>query len=137
MYPLDRGLWGATTRITQLRDALRDVVGSDRGTGKKARVPGIAVAGKTGTSQVVKLGKTRLKAAQIPYNQRDHAWFVSYAPADDPEIAIACLVEHADGGGGAIAAPTAQQVLSAYFKLRAQREETKYADVRPAARLPF
>ena len=46
---------------------------------------------------------------------RDHAWFIAYAPADDPTIAVACLVEHAGGGGGAIAAPIVGQVLDHYF----------------------
>jgi penicillin-binding protein 2 len=125
----------STLRV--LRDALRDVVGTDRGTGKKARIPGVEVAGKTGTAQVVKLGKTRLKASQLSRRQRDHAWFVSYAPFDEPEIAVATLVEHADGGGGAVAAPITQAVLGAYFKLRAEREGKAYADVRSAAHFAF
>ena len=100
----------------QVREALRDVVNTDRGTGKKARLNGIEVAGKTGTSQVVTLGKTRLKASQVPWQQRDHAWFVAYAPVDAPEIAVAALVEHADGGGGAVAAPVAHEVMAAVLR---------------------
>jgi len=46
---------------------------------------------------------------------RDHAWFIAFAPFDAPEIAIACIVEHAGGGGGAFAAPVVQQVLAHYF----------------------
>lgn len=119
----------------QLRQALRDVVA--KGTGSKAKLEGIEVGGKTGTSQVVTLGKTRLKAAQLPREQRDHAWFVAFAPVDEPQIAVAVIVEHADGGGGAIAAPAAKQIMQAYFRLQQEREPSKYADVRPAARLPF
>ena len=102
--------------ITQLQAALRDVVESDHGTGKKARVEGIEVAGKTGTSQAVRL-KTDRKVNQqlLPREQRDHAWFVSFAPVEGPEIAVACLIEHAGGGGGAMAAPVVQKVLSYYF----------------------
>lgn len=102
--------------MAQLRSALRDVVESERGTGKKARVEGIEVAGKTGTSQAVRL-KTDHKVNQLllPREQRDHAWFVAFAPVDAPEIAIACLIEHAGGGGGAMAAPVVQKVLAYYF----------------------
>ena len=113
------------TALKQVREALVDVVA--RGTGKKAALPDIAVAGKTGTSQVVTLGKQRIPAAKLQWNQRDHAWFVAYAPADDPEIAIATLVEHADGGGGAVAAPITKQVLEAFFRLREEREPARYA----------
>jgi penicillin-binding protein 2 len=108
------GLKSAT--LSQLKSALRDVVESEHGTGKKARVEGIEVAGKTGTSQAVRL-KTDRKVNQqlLPREQRDHAWFVSFAPVGAPEVAIACLIEHAGGGGGAMAAPVVQKVLSYYF----------------------
>ena len=108
------GLKAAT--LSQLKSALRDVVESEHGTGKKARVEGIEVAGKTGTSQAVRL-KTDRKVNQqlLPREQRDHAWFVSFAPVGAPEVAIACLIEHAGGGGGAMAAPVVQKVLSYYF----------------------
>jgi penicillin-binding protein 2 len=79
-------------------------------------VEGIEVAGKTGTSQTVRL-KTDRKVNQqlLPREQRDHAWFVSFAPVGAPEVAVACLIEHAGGGGGAMAAPVVQKVLSYYF----------------------
>jgi penicillin-binding protein 2 len=97
-----------------VREAMRDVVMSDRGTGKKARVPGVVVAGKTGTAQVVTMGD-RERSNKGARQTRDHAWFISFAPFDAPEIAIACIVENAGGGGGAIAAPIVQQVLAFYF----------------------
>lgn len=102
--------------LGQVQAALRDVVMSERGTGKKARVEGIEVAGKTGTSQAVRL-KTDRKVNQqlLPREQRDHAWFVAFAPVGAPEVAVACLIEHAGGGGGAMAAPIVQKVLSYYF----------------------
>ncbi|MCX8072208.1 MAG: penicillin-binding protein 2 [Candidatus Binatia bacterium] len=121
------------TTLKQIRDALRDVVESERGTGKKARLRGIPVAGKTGTSQVVKLGKDRTKPERLPRHHRDHAWFVAYAPADDPEIAAAAIVEHADGGGGQVAAPLVREVLSEYFALKEQRERRSYAQDRSPA----
>jgi penicillin-binding protein 2 len=109
------------TTLRQVREALRDVVMTDRGTGKRGRVKGIEVAGKTGTSQVVTLGKERVKASKLPRNQRDHAWFVAYAPVEEPQIAVATLVEHADGGGGAVAAPIAQKVMETFFQLQNER----------------
>ncbi|HYR96587.1 MAG TPA: penicillin-binding protein 2 [Candidatus Binatus sp.] len=101
--------------LAQIRSAMRDVVMTDDGTGKKGRVVGIDVAGKTGTSQVVKMGSDRNRANRGAELTRDHAWFIAFAPAEAPEIAIACIVEHAGGGGGAIAAPVVQQVLTHYF----------------------
>ncbi len=101
--------------LAQVREGMRDVVMSESGTGKKARVPGIEVAGKTGTSQVVKMGEDRARANRGAQVMRDHAWFIAFAPFDAPEIAIACIVEHAGGGGGAFAAPVVQQVLAHYF----------------------
>jgi penicillin-binding protein 2 len=97
-----------------VREAMRDVVMSDRGTGKKARIPGVTVAGKTGTAQVVKMGE-RERSNKGARATRDHAWFISFAPYENPEIAVACIVENAGGGGGAIAAPTVRQVLAHYF----------------------
>ena len=101
--------------LEQVRAGMRDVVMSDSGTGKKARVLGIEVAGKTGTSQVVKMGEDRNRQNRGAEATRDHAWFIAFAPVEAPEIAIACIVEHAGGGGGAFAAPVVQQVLEHYF----------------------
>jgi penicillin-binding protein 2 len=114
------------TALKQVQEALVDVVA--HGTGKKAALPDVAVAGKTGTSQVVTLGKERIPAAKLKWDQRDHAWFVAYAPADEPTIAIATLVEHAEGGGGgAVAAPVTRKVLETYFRLREERQAARYA----------
>jgi penicillin-binding protein 2 len=101
--------------LDKVRSAMRDVVMSDRGTGKKARVLGTEVAGKTGTAQVVKLGVDRERSNKGAKKTRDHAWFIAYAPIDKPEIAIAAIVEHAGGGGGAIAAPLVHTILNHYF----------------------
>lgn len=89
------------------------------GTGYAQRSPDYLVAGKTGTAQVVKLGATRLKAAQVGYFQRDHAWFAAFAPADDPEIVVVVLNEHS-GFGASNAAPTAGALIKAFFELKAQ-----------------
>jgi penicillin-binding protein 2 len=97
-----------------VREAMRDVVMSDRGTGKKSRIPGVVVAGKTGTAQVVAMGD-RARSNKGARTTRDHAWFIAFAPYEAPEIAVATVIEHAGGGGGAIAAPVVKQVLEYYF----------------------
>jgi penicillin-binding protein 2 len=87
------------------------VVNEPGGTGAMARLYDVKVAGKTGSSQVVKLrdGKNNSK-----YQYRDHALFVAFAPFDKPEIAVAVVVEHGEHGGSA-AAPIAGRILRAYF----------------------
>jgi peptidoglycan glycosyltransferase len=90
--------------LTQL---MVDVV--ENGTGKGAAIPGVQVAGKTGT-------------AQTGEGQAPHAWFVCFAPADQPRIAVAVIVEHGgdvgnEATGGRLAAPIAKAVLEAHRKV--------------------
>jgi penicillin-binding protein 2 len=79
------------------------------------------MAGKTGTAQVVKMGARRLRAEQVSYFERDHAWFAAFAPAEDPEIVVVVLNEHS-GFGASNAAPTASAVVRKWFELKAQDE---------------
>ena len=102
-----------------VRDGMREVVHGERGTGKKALLPHIEVAGKTGTSQVV--SRIHDEEEQVPRHHRDHAWFIAFAPVQNPQIAVACLIEHAGKGGGDVAAPVVRQVLEAYFRIVEQR----------------
>lgn len=106
------------TTLVELRSALRDVVMGSSGTGRRARVEGVEVAGKTGTAQVVRLARSSGRGKHTPRSQREHAWFVAYAPAGEPEIAVACLVEHAGAGGGTAAAPLVGELLAHYFSTR-------------------
>ena len=99
-----------------VRRALFDVVHGARGTGKRARSELVEIAGKTGTAQVAEMRGEAVKSEDLPYLVRDHAWFVAYAPAEDPEIAVATLVEHG-GHGGATAAPITKKIIEAYFLL--------------------
>ena len=85
------------------------------GTGGAARSPLIQVAGKTGTAQVIEMKGAYLKSEQLSYFNRDHAWFVSYAPVDKPQIAVAVLVEHG-GHGGSAAAPLAKKVFEKFVE---------------------
>jgi penicillin-binding protein 2 len=111
----------------QLQKSTRDVilkgllaaVNQPFGTGWWSRLTETTMAGKTGTAQVVKLGVQRQKAAQVPYFERDHAWFAAFAPADDPEIVVVVLNEHS-GFGASNAAPTASALVKKYMELKAQ-----------------
>ena len=94
-------------RLTRIHNALADVV--KVGTGGMAKSPLIEVAGKTGTAQVVEMKGAYVKTEQLSQFTRDHAWFVSYAPVQSPQVAIAVLVEHG-GHGGDAAAPMAKKV---------------------------
>ncbi len=112
---IDTDLGLRPTTLHQLREALRDVVESPRGTGRNAHLPSVEVGGKTGTVQVFRMGQNRIKTADLPRHLRDHAWFVAFAPVEDPEIAIAVLIEHAGTGGGATAAPIARDLADFWF----------------------
>jgi peptidoglycan glycosyltransferase len=72
----------------------------EEGTGTAARLQGISVAGKTGT-------------AEIPGTSENQVWFIGYAPADKPRLAVAVTIERTQGEGGTVAAPIAKQVLQA------------------------
>ncbi len=71
------------------------------GTGTGAQISGVTVAGKTGTAE--------------NETNKDHAWFVGYAPAENPQIAVAVLLEYDGGGGGSNAAPIAKRVMQKYL----------------------
>lgn len=83
------------------------VVNEPGGTGGAARIAGFDIAGKTGTAQVVGLGKDTGK-------NKDHSWFVSYAPAWKPEIAMIALIENV-GFGGKFAAPAVHNIYNSYL----------------------
>jgi len=84
------------------------------GTGVAGQVPGIDVAGKTGTAE---LGPAALEPGQVLAPGEDpplseNAWFASYAPAKKPELAIAVMLINATGGGGTVAAPIARDIYA-------------------------
>ncbi len=107
-----------------IRAALVQAVNDKHGTGGRAALAGITVAGKTGTSQVVHTSRFEgFKAKDIPKKYRDHAWFACFAPADKPEVAMAVLVEHG-GHGGSVAAPIAHKVLQKYFNEKTKGKST-------------
>lgn len=95
-----------------IRQLMIEVV--NNGTGLAAAVPGIQVAGKTGTAE---LGPAALEAGEEleegeePPQELD-AWFTAFAPASDPKLAVAVMVVDSTGDGGEVAAPIAQQILA-------------------------
>jgi penicillin-binding protein 2 len=103
--------------LERVRNGLADVVRGAGGTGGAARSKIVEIAGKTGTAQVVEMKGAYLKSEQLAYFSRDHAWFVSYAPVQDPQIAVVILVEHG-GHGGSAAAPMAKKVIEKYMELK-------------------
>ncbi len=107
-----------------VKEGLLAVVNEPRGTGAAARLYEVKVAGKTGTSQVVKLKDTR---GPVAYQHRDHALFVAFAPYDKPEIAVSVVVEHGEHGGGA-AAPVAGKILRQYFESKGVIKVKKTTD---------
>ncbi len=97
--------------VEGIQRSLASVV--SEGTARRANSPLVTIAGKTGTSQVVALRPDKEK--DTPKEFRDHAWFVSYAPFDNPQIAVAVLAEHS-GHGGSAAAPLARELIEAFIK---------------------
>ncbi len=97
--------------LDAVRRGMSAVVNEDGGTGSAAKLEsGETVAGKTGTSQVSRLSAER--QGELPWEQRDHALFVAYVPADKPRYALSVIIEHG-GGGGSTAAPIARDLLAA------------------------
>ncbi|MCZ7652396.1 MAG: penicillin-binding protein 2 [Thermoanaerobaculia bacterium] len=95
----------AARHLAAVREGLWQVV-NEQGTGAAAFVPGLDIAGKTGTVQVI-AQETWIDSDTLPYAQRDHAWFASYAPAHDPRLVVVVFVEHG-GKGSRAAAPVAK-----------------------------
>jgi len=91
-------------QLAQLREAMQDVV-SARGTANSATIQGVVLAGKTGTAQ------------NATDRDRDHAWFVGYAPAEKPRIVVAVMLEF--GEHGYAAARIASKVVEYYLRAKA------------------
>jgi len=93
------------------------VVNEGGGTGGNARVEGFDICGKTGTAQVASRDKAGAKT-------KDHAWFISFAPRDEPEMAGVILTENA-GFGGTHSAPKAKAIYEAYYRRTRHLDETQ------------
>ncbi|MBW3670811.1 MAG: penicillin-binding protein 2 [Acidobacteria bacterium] len=108
--------------LASMRDGLWKVVNEIGGTGGNARIEGLDVSGKTGTVQVIQQA-TWVRAESLPFKYRDHAFFASFAPRDNPRLAVVVFVEHG-GHGGSDAAPLAREIYAAYF--RNQIEQNRF-----------
>ena len=100
--------------IAVVKDGMKAVVNAAGGTGWRARLTSAEVCGKTGSAQVV--SKERLEQSPDDPSILPHGWFVAFAPAEEPRVALAVIVEHGGSGGGA-AAPVARKILARFFSL--------------------
>lgn len=103
--------------LAAIQQGMNKVVNGEQGTAKSSRIvePTLAMAGKTGTSQVRNITAAEREAGVIsnddlPWDRRDHALFVGFAPVDAPRYAVAVVVEHG-GGGSTAAAPIGRDVI--------------------------
>jgi penicillin-binding protein 2 len=104
-----------TLRI--VKKGLMDAVNKPTGTGWIARIAGVDVAGKTGTAQVVRMAEDDedepIESKLLRH--RDHGWFIAFAPAEEPRIAVAVLIEHG-GHGSTAAGPIAREMIKTYLE---------------------
>lgn len=100
-----------------VKEGMRRVANGDRGTARWWKIPGVEIAGKTGTSQVMSFSADQIYSdcEERPISQRHHGWFIGFAPAKDPVITVAVLAEHACHGstGGA---PVVRDVIKKYIE---------------------
>ncbi len=97
-----------------VKEALWSVVNEVGGTGVAAATDLLDVAGKTGTAQVI-TQERRIDNKDLAQENRDHAWFASFAPVDDPRLVVVVFVEHG-GAGSKAAAPLARKMYEAFFE---------------------
>jgi len=103
--------------VAKVISGMYGVVNEPGGTGWRARLPGIDVCGKTGSAQLV--SNSAIKAGfKVAEDMKDNAWFVGFAPRDNPEIVVAAFFEN--GVHGQLAAPIVRDVLKAYFDKKAR-----------------
>jgi len=104
--------------FSHIKEGLAAVV--TRGTAKLAQSSIVSIAGKTGTAQVI-ARKDDDDKTEIAKKHRDHAWFVAFAPVEQPKIAVAVIVEHM-GHGGSAAAPLAKALIEAYINFETPQD---------------
>lgn len=100
-----------------LQKGLLSVVHNSKGTARGYRIPGVKIAGKTGTVQVQKMKASQLfnECEDLPILQRHHGWFVGYAPFDDPQITVAVFAQNACSGSRG-ATPIFRDIVKAYLQ---------------------
>ena len=100
--------------LEMIRDAMWSSV-NEGGTGRAAQVAGFEVAGKTGTAQTISLATRETLSAEEAKQFESNAWFVGFAPRENPEIVVAVIVQRG-GSGGSGAAPIAREILRVYYE---------------------
>ena len=125
-----------------VKEGMHRVINGERGTAREARLPdpAIAMAGKTGTSQVRRISRAErlsgpLKNEDKPWEERDHALFVAFAPYREPRYAVAVVVEHG-GSGSKAAAPIARDIMAKALELDPARTPPAISLERRAAPTP-
>ncbi|MFZ7125301.1 MAG: penicillin-binding protein 2 [Desulfobacterales bacterium] len=117
-----------------IRKGMWEVVNGNRGTARVAKLKDVDISGKTGTAQVV--SRERIEEedpkAELVRKFKDHAWFVAFAPAERPQIAIAVIVEHGEHGSST-ASPIARELVKTYLNLE---ETPSEADVQASRTSP-
>jgi len=107
-----------------VRKGLWGVVNSEKGTARGSRIPGIEFSGKTGTAEVVSRKEDETNEKEnVPDHLKPHAWFIAYAPSENPEIAVAVVVEHGEHGSGS-AAPIAREMIKTYLRKNNSQKQT-------------
>jgi len=104
----------ATLKI--IKEGMRRVSNGAHGTARSSRIPGVEMAGKTGTAQVVSFSADQIYKScdSRPIQMRHHGWFVAWAPWDKPEIIVAALAQHSCSSHAAL--PIVRDIMEAYFK---------------------
>lgn len=100
-----------------VKEGMRRVANGPRGTARSLKIPGVQMAGKTGTAQVMSFSADQIYASceSRPIQMRHHGWYIAWAPWDKPEITVAALAQHSCHGNPG-AAPIVRDVIEAYFK---------------------
>jgi penicillin-binding protein 2 len=99
--------------VSAVKSGMAAVVNEPGGTAYLSRLQGVEMCGKTGSVQVVGQRDTK-KESSLPFEKRDHAWFVAFAPREDPKIVVVVFVEHGEHGSSS-AAPLARDLVAAFL----------------------
>jgi penicillin-binding protein 2 len=132
---------GVSDRSLDLvRRGMLEVVHGQRGTARSYQLgpTGLAMAGKTGTSQVRRISRSERQSGvrkneDKPWEERDHALFVAFAPYEEPRYALAVVVEHG-GSGSSTAGPIARDIMAKALELDPGRPRPALSAGEPAAR---
>ena len=129
-----RALYRNKENVKFVLDAMFSSTNEIYGTSFSSRIddPKYQFAGKTGTAQVKRITEAEreldLKTDQIPYKERDHAWYVAFGPYKNPRYAVSILVEHG-GSGSAAAAPIAKKLFKFIIDRHELREKIKKKNI--------